>query len=97
MPHTQTTNRNVAFFSASLLAVLLCLTVIQEDLLTAHNVLTFITLLGNDYNPEPPSLMNAGYMFSLHTLAKLTIKVLLYLSLWLLVPGDQVATHFTIL
>ena len=38
--------QNVAFVAGSLLAVLLVLTVIQEDLLTAHNVLTFITLLG---------------------------------------------------
>lgn len=38
--------RNIAFVAGSTLAVLLVLTVIQEDLLTAHNVLTFITLLG---------------------------------------------------
>ncbi|CAI8026630.1 Autophagy-related protein 9A [Geodia barretti] len=38
--------QNVAFVAGSVLAVLLVLTVIQEDLLTAHNVLTFITLLG---------------------------------------------------
>lgn len=38
--------RNVAFVAGSLLAVLLVLTVIQEDLLTAHNVLTVMTLLG---------------------------------------------------
>ena len=38
--------RNVAFVAGSILAVLLVLTVIQEDLLTAHNVLTFMTLLG---------------------------------------------------
>lgn len=40
-------SRNIAFVSGSLLAVLFTLTVIQEDLLTAHNVLTSITLLGN--------------------------------------------------
>ena len=38
--------KNVAFISGSLLAVLLVLTVIQEDLLTAHNVLTVMTMLG---------------------------------------------------
>jgi autophagy-related protein 9 len=38
--------RNVAFVSGSLLAVLFTLTVVQEDLLTAHNILTSITLLG---------------------------------------------------
>ena len=38
--------QNVAFVVGSVLAVLVVLTVIQEDLLTAHNVLTFITLLG---------------------------------------------------
>ena len=32
--------------AGSIMAVLLVMTVIQEDLLTAHNVLTFITLLG---------------------------------------------------
>lgn len=39
-------SRNVAFITGSLLAVLLALTVIQEDLLTAHNVLIVITMLG---------------------------------------------------
>ena len=38
--------RNIAFVAGALLAVLLVLTVIQEDLLTAHNVLTVITTLG---------------------------------------------------
>lgn len=38
--------RNIAFVAGSVLAVFLVLTVIQEDLLTAHNVLTFMTLLG---------------------------------------------------
>lgn len=38
--------RNIAFICGSVLAVLLVLTVIQEDLLTAHNVLTIMTLLG---------------------------------------------------
>ena len=38
--------RNIAFICGSLLAVLLVLTVIQEDLLTAHNVLTVMTMLG---------------------------------------------------
>ena len=47
--------QNVAFVTGSLLAVLLVLTVIQEDLLTAHNVLTFITLLG-EYTNTTPSL-----------------------------------------
>ena len=42
--------KNVAFISGSLLAVLLVLTVIQEDLLTAHNVLTVMTMLGNAMN-----------------------------------------------
>ena len=41
-------SKNVAFFAGSILAVLLTLTVIQEDLLTAHNVLTIITLLGKE-------------------------------------------------
>lgn len=39
-------DRNLVFVTGSLLAVLLVLTVLQEDLLTAHNVLTYITLLG---------------------------------------------------
>lgn len=38
--------RNIAFIAGSLLAVLIVMTVIQEDLLTAHNVLTVITALG---------------------------------------------------
>lgn len=38
--------RNIAFIAGSLLAVLFTLTVIQEDLLTAHNILTAITGLG---------------------------------------------------
>lgn len=38
--------RNIAFLASALLAVLLTLTVIQEDLLTAHNVLTTLTVLG---------------------------------------------------
>ena len=42
--------RNIAFTVGSLLAVLIVLTVIQEDLLTAHNVLTIITLLGESHS-----------------------------------------------
>lgn len=42
--------RNIAFTVGSLLAVLIVLTVIQEDLLTAHNVLTVITLLGESHS-----------------------------------------------
>jgi autophagy-related protein 9 len=38
--------KNLAFIAGSLLAVLLVLTVIQEQLLTTNNVLTFITVLG---------------------------------------------------
>ena len=38
--------KNIAFIGGSLLAVLLVMTVIQENLLTANNVLTVITLLG---------------------------------------------------
>ena len=41
--------KNVAFIAGSLLAVLVVLTVIQEDLLTAHNVLKVITVLGELY------------------------------------------------
>lgn len=40
--------RNIAFVAGSLLAVLFTLTVIQEDLLTAHNILTAITGLGKN-------------------------------------------------
>ena len=46
--------QNVAFVAGSVLAVLLVLTVIQEDLLTAHNVLTFITLLGEPQGTSRP-------------------------------------------
>ena len=42
--------RNIAFTVGSLLAVMIVLTVIQEDLLTAHNVLTIITLLGESHS-----------------------------------------------
>ena len=42
--------RNIAFTVGSLLAVLIVLTVIQEDLLTAHNVLTVITVLGESHS-----------------------------------------------
>ena len=38
--------KNVAFIAGSLLAVLVVLTILQEDLLTAHNVLKIITVLG---------------------------------------------------
>ena len=38
--------RNIAFFAGSILAVLLVLTVIQEDLLTAPNILKILTSLG---------------------------------------------------
>ena len=38
--------RNVVFFAGSLLGVLVVMTIIQEDLLTAHNMLVIISLLG---------------------------------------------------
>ena len=40
--------RNLAFFAGSILAVLLVLTVIQEDLLTANNILKILTSLGKN-------------------------------------------------
>ncbi|XP_077978282.1 autophagy-related protein 9A-like [Glandiceps talaboti] len=39
-------SQNIAFFAASILAVLLVLTVYDEDVLTVEHVLTLITLLG---------------------------------------------------
>ena len=38
--------KNVAFIAGSFFVVLLVMTVLQEDLLTAHNVLTVLTTLG---------------------------------------------------
>eukprot|EP00731_Ephydatia_muelleri_P020189 Em0012g1014a len=38
--------KNVVFFAGSLLGVLVVMTIIQEDLLTAHNLLAIISLLG---------------------------------------------------
>ena len=40
--------RNIAFVAGSIFAVLIVLTVIQEDLLTASNVLKILTSLGMD-------------------------------------------------
>eukprot|EP00057_Strongylocentrotus_purpuratus_P009414 XP_011663888.1 PREDICTED: autophagy-related protein 9A [Strongylocentrotus purpuratus] len=39
-------SRNIAFFAGSILAVLIILTVIDEDVLTVEHVLTTVTLLG---------------------------------------------------
>ena len=39
-------NRNVAFFAGSILAVLIILTVIDEDVLTVEHVFTAMTILG---------------------------------------------------
>ena len=38
--------KNLAFIAGSLFAVLVVLTIIQEDLLTAHNILKILTILG---------------------------------------------------
>ncbi len=47
--------RNVAFFAGAILAVLLALTVIQGDLLTAPNILKILTSLGK------PSMIVISY------------------------------------
>ena len=49
--------RNVTFLAGSLLAVLLVMTVIQEDLLTAQHVLTIITGLGECLHIYRPLLL----------------------------------------
>ena len=57
--------------TGSIMAVLLVMTVIQEDLLTAHNVLTFITLLGECY-----PLLSSLYL----VLVKLCLSICVYIQ-----------------